>query len=57
MGTLPNPSVEKLIEAYYSYSLTSVTKLTFDYQFIDNPAYNTDRGPVNLFASRIHWQF
>ncbi len=56
-GTLPNPSVEKLIEAYYSYSLTSVTKLTFDYQFIDNPAYNTDRGPVSLFASRIHWQF
>ncbi len=56
-GKLPNPGLEKIIEAYYSYSLTSVTKLTFDYQFIDNPAYNTDRGPVNLFAGRIHWQF
>ncbi len=56
-GKLPNPGLEKIIEAYYSYSLTSVTKLTFDYQFIDNPAYNTDRGPVNLIAGRIHWQF
>ena len=56
-GRLPNPGLEKMIEAYYSYSLTSATKLSFDYQFIDNPAYNTDRGPVNVFASRIHWQF
>ena len=33
------------------------TKLTFDYQFVDNPEYNTDRGPVNVFAGRVHWQF
>jgi transposase len=33
------------------------THLSFDYQFIANPAYNTDRGPVNLFSGRIHWQF
>jgi hypothetical protein len=26
-------------------------------QFIDNPAYNTDKGPVNLFAGRFGWQF
>jgi hypothetical protein len=25
-------------------------KLTFDYQFIANPGYNTDRGPANIFA-------
>jgi high affinity Mn2+ porin len=56
-GILPHPGLEKLIEAYYSYSLTAETKFTFDYQFIDNPAYNTDRGPVNLFAGRVHWQF
>jgi len=26
-------------------------------QFIDNPGYNADRGPVNVFAGRFHWQF
>ncbi|MGO9984039.1 MAG: carbohydrate porin [Rhodomicrobium sp.] len=56
-GSLPHPGLEKIIEAYYSYALTSSTKLTFDYQFIDNPAYNTDRGPVNLFAGRFRWAF
>ena len=45
------------IEAYYSYAVTSSTKLAFDYQFVDNPGYNTDRGPVNVFAGRVHWQF
>ncbi|MFZ0571637.1 MAG: carbohydrate porin [Rhodomicrobium sp.] len=56
-GKLPNPGLEKILETYYSYALTSSTKLSFDYQFIDDPAYNTDRGPVNLFAGRFHWQF
>lgn len=37
--------------------LTPSTHLSFDYQLIVNPAYNTDRGPVNVFAGRIHWQF
>jgi high affinity Mn2+ porin len=56
-GRLPHPGLEKIIEAYYSYALTSSVKLSFDYQFIDNPAYNTDKGPVNLFAGRIRWVF
>jgi high affinity Mn2+ porin len=56
-GNLPNPGLEKIIEAYYSYAVSSSVKLSFDYQFIDNPAYNTDKGPVNLFAGRFHWTF
>lgn len=28
--------------------------LTADYQFVANPAYNQDRGPVHLFALRAH---
>ncbi len=56
-GTLPNPGLEKILEAYYSYALSSSTKLSLDYQFIGDPAYNTDRGPVNVFAGRVHWQF
>jgi high affinity Mn2+ porin len=56
-GMLPNPGPEQIIEAYYSYALSSSTKISFDYQFIANPAYNTDRGPVNIFAGRFHTQF
>jgi high affinity Mn2+ porin len=56
-GQLPNRSTEKIFEAYYTYSINASTKISFDYQFIDNPGYNADRGPANFFASRIHWQF
>jgi high affinity Mn2+ porin len=56
-GYLPHPRLEKIIEAYYSYALTYAVKLSFDCQFIDNPAYNADKGPVYLFAGRIRWQF
>jgi high affinity Mn2+ porin len=56
-GMLPRPGPEQIIETYYSYSLTASMRLTADYQFINNPAYNTDRGPVNVFSGRVHWQF
>jgi high affinity Mn2+ porin len=56
-GQLPHPGPEQIIEAYYSYALSSSTKLSFDYQFIVNPGYNTDRGPVNVFSGRVHWTF
>jgi high affinity Mn2+ porin len=48
---------EKIIEAYYSISLFKAGALTFDYQFVDNPAYNADRGPVSIFAARFHDEF
>ena len=56
-GQLPNPGPEKIFETYYSYALSPDMRLSFDYQFITNPAYNTDRGPVNVFAGRFHAQF
>ena len=45
---------EKILETYYAISLAKWSTLTFDYQFINNPAYNADRGPVSLFAMRYH---
>jgi len=48
---------EKIIETYYSYSLNAWSTLSFDYQFVDNPAYNADRGPVHIFAGRYHAEF
>jgi high affinity Mn2+ porin len=56
-GQLPHPGLEQIIEAYYSYTINSQWKASFDYQFVVNPGYNTDRGPVNIFAGRLHWQF
>ena len=55
-GQLPNRGLRQF-EAYYSYALTTATRLSFDYQFLNNPAYNRDRGPVNAFAVRLHAQF
>jgi high affinity Mn2+ porin len=56
-GQLTNYGLEKIFEAYYSYALTASTRLSIDYQFVSNPGYNADRGPVNAFAARYHWQF
>lgn len=56
-GRLPHPGLEKTLEATYSYALSASTRLSLDYQFVANPAYNTDRGPITLFAGRFHWQF
>jgi len=56
-GALTNYGLEQIIEAYYSYAITATAKVSFDYQFIANPAYNADRGPVNVFAGRFHAAF
>jgi high affinity Mn2+ porin len=55
-GMLPHPGLEQIVEAYYQLPV-SVLKLTLDYQFILNPAYNTDRGPASVFTLRLHTQF
>ncbi len=48
---------EKIIEAYYAYNLNKWSTLTFDYQFVANPAYNADRGPVSILSVRAHAEF
>ena len=32
----------------------SAVHVTLDYQWAQNPAYNRDRGPVSIFAVRVH---
>jgi high affinity Mn2+ porin len=56
-GKLPHPGPEKILETYYSLALLHVAHLTFDYQYIANPAYNRDRGPVSVLAVRVHAEF
>jgi high affinity Mn2+ porin len=48
---------EQILEAYYAYSLNKWATLTFDYQFVANPGYNADRGPVSIFSGRLHALF
>jgi high affinity Mn2+ porin len=48
---------ERVLETYYAYALTKQLTLTADYQFLTNPAYNADRGPVHVFSGRFHGEF
>lgn len=48
---------EDVLETYYAIGLYKESTLTFDYQFIPNPAYNADRGPVSVFSGRFHAEF
>ena len=45
---------EGVVEAFYAYSVNKAATVTFDYQYFVNPAYNADRGPVSIFATRLH---
>jgi high affinity Mn2+ porin len=56
-GKLPHPGPEKIVETYYNVALFGYIQLTVDYQWVDNPAYNRDRGPASIFAVRTHVQF
>jgi len=55
-GQLPSPGREKILETYYKLAISS-WRVTFDYQFITNPAYNRDRGSVSVIGVRLHSQF
>jgi high affinity Mn2+ porin len=55
-GRLPNAGPEQILEAYYSLPIFSFAHVTAGYQFINNPAYNRDRGPVSIIALRLHLQ-
>jgi high affinity Mn2+ porin len=48
---------ERICEAYYALALGRYFTASLDAQRIWNPGYNQDRGPVNLFALRLHAQF
>lgn len=48
---------ERILETYYAFALAPRLTLTANYQFIINPAYNADRGPVSVFSGRLHGSF
>jgi high affinity Mn2+ porin len=53
---------EKIIEIFYSLALPTETLgvrsfVTLNYQRIDNPGYNSSRGPASIFGARLHLNF
>ncbi len=56
-GRLPHPGNEQIMEALYTFSGPGPAKVTADYQFVENPAYNRDRGPVSILGLRVHSEF
>ena len=55
---------EQILEAYYraqwSWTLGPAPvrlQLSPDFQYIDNPGFNRDRGPVRFYAVRLHLEY
>jgi high affinity Mn2+ porin len=48
---------ENIFEGYYSFGLSKGVWLTADYQRMQNPAFNADRGPIDIYALRFHSEF
>jgi high affinity Mn2+ porin len=48
---------ETILETFYAMNVSKGVTLTFDYQFLGNPAHNADRGPISVFSGRVHGEF
>jgi high affinity Mn2+ porin len=48
---------EEVVETYYKFVPWDWAAITLDYQFVNHPAYNRDRGPVSVFGARFHVEF
>ena len=49
-----NYGPEEILETYYSFAIAKFLALSLDYQFVNHPAYNVDRGPVSIYSARLH---
>jgi high affinity Mn2+ porin len=49
--------LEQILETYYDFNVWKTVHTSLGYQFINHPAFNRDRGPVSVFAARLHWTF
>jgi hypothetical protein len=48
---------EQIAELYYNAMVFKNVFVGANYQHINNPAYNSARGPVSIFSFRIHAEF
>jgi hypothetical protein len=52
-----NYGTEQILESYYCFQFGHYVQLSPDVQFIVNPGFNRDRGPVHFWALRLHLQY
>lgn len=52
-----NYGKETILETYYYINLYKGISISPNYQFVHNPAYNKDRGPVHIVSLRLHAEF
>lgn len=48
---------ETVFEVFHNLQLAKAAWITLDWEHIHNPAYNADRGPVNVMSARLHTEF
>lgn len=51
------PGLEEILELYYNCAVRSWLHLTADFQAIQHPGFNRDRGPVYLLSGRVRLNF
>lgn len=49
-----NYAAEKILETYYSLGLGKSMAFSVDYQRVQDPGYNRDRGPTSVLSFRLH---
>ena len=52
-----NAAAEQVLDIYYQCHVFTSTWVSVDYQHLSNPAYNADRGPVDIYGARVHVEF
>lgn len=50
-------AAEGVVEGFYSVNLLKAIWLAADYQFIWNPGFNADRGPLHILSAKVHAEF
>ncbi len=49
-----NYGLEQTLEIYYRIQICRLVQISPDFQFIQDPGYNRDRGPVEVYGLRLH---
>jgi hypothetical protein len=52
-----NYGLEEILETYYRFQFGHYVQLSPDVQYIRNPGYNRDRGPVTVWGLRLHLEY
>ena len=52
-----NYGLEQILEAYYRVQIGKYVQISPDFQYIQNPGYNRDRGPAAVYSLRVHMSY